>query len=331
MTRLRVLLTALSATLLGTLFLVNSSCSNSTPTAAESFQNPVTSIVGINPTLSPTFTRTPTSTPSSTPTASPTQTSTPYVVNTWTGFNAPSAVAVDAAGNVYVADKGNNRVEKFTGNGLPIASWGNGGLKGAVSITSPTGVAVDGAGKLYVTSGNQVALYDATGALSNGAFSNVALSSTLMGAAVNGAGTSIVIADTGNQRLTVLDASGNLVTNVAAGVSVFGCAIDGNGDLYASTGGASDKVLRLTSGGVTIPGFSNPQGLATDAGNNLWVADMGNKQIEGFATGAGLLQPPFVVFNQGGAFNTPTGVAVDASGNIYVTDAGANTVVKFAP
>jgi streptogramin lyase len=307
------------------------SCSNST-TSPTNFQGPVTTIVGINPTLSPTPSFTPTSTTTSTPTQTPTSTSTPYAVSTWTGFSSPSAIAVDGNNMVYVADTGNNLVKRFNSNGTLDITWGAGGLKGAVSIYSPLGVAVAGNGTLYVTSGDQVSQYVTVGSgvsLVTNSFSVPSLSGP-QGVAVNAAGSTIAIADSANDRVVILNNVGALQATYAFPSALYGVAFDGSGNVFASTGSAN-TVVELYASPVTIPGFSDPRGLFMDASNNIWVADGGNKQVEAFAPAGGLLQPPFVNFNASGTLNNPSGVAVDASGNIYVTDSLANKVVKFAP
>src|SRR6266571_4521585 len=58
-------------------------------------------------------------------------------------FNGPAGVAVDASGNVYVADYGNHRVQKFTDTGTFLTQWGG-------QFNGPTGVAVDASGNVYV-------------------------------------------------------------------------------------------------------------------------------------------------------------------------------------
>ena len=64
-------------------------------------------------------------------------------------FKKPGGVAVDAAGNVYVADTGNHRIQKFTSNGVLLAKWGKEG-SGNCEFRSPEGVAVDASGNVYV-------------------------------------------------------------------------------------------------------------------------------------------------------------------------------------
>src|SRR5262249_17111995 len=64
-------------------------------------------------------------------------------------FSGPHAVAADAAGNVYVADSVNNRIEKFTSAGAFLTKWGSLGT-GDGQVNFPTGVAADAAGNIYV-------------------------------------------------------------------------------------------------------------------------------------------------------------------------------------
>ncbi|MBI3743628.1 MAG: hypothetical protein HY261_05000, partial [Chloroflexi bacterium] len=64
-------------------------------------------------------------------------------------FNMPSGIAVDAQGNVYVADRGNYRIQEFTSTGKFLTKWGSEG-SGDGQFNSPFGVAVDGVGNVYV-------------------------------------------------------------------------------------------------------------------------------------------------------------------------------------
>ena len=61
----------------------------------------------------------------------------------------PTGVAVDSSGNVYVADNGNNRIQKFNSNGKFITKWGSYGTADG-QFSSPIGVAVDSSGNVYV-------------------------------------------------------------------------------------------------------------------------------------------------------------------------------------
>src|SRR5204862_22496 len=65
-------------------------------------------------------------------------------------FRQPAGVATDALGDVYVADRGNNRIQAFTATGTYLTQWGSlGGGNGQFS--NPLGVATDASGEVYVT------------------------------------------------------------------------------------------------------------------------------------------------------------------------------------
>jgi tripartite motif-containing protein 71 len=79
-------------------------------------------------------------------------------------FNHPAAVALDAAGNAYVADTNNDRVVKLSPDGSVLAEWGSAG-SGDGRFHGPSGIGVDGAGEVYVLDGenNRVQVFDANG------------------------------------------------------------------------------------------------------------------------------------------------------------------------
>ena len=77
-------------------------------------------------------------------------------------FEAPAGAAVDQDGNLYVADRGNNRVQKFSADGRFVTQWGS---IGDGNLRRPTGIALDAAGNLYVadTANRRVQKFDGTG------------------------------------------------------------------------------------------------------------------------------------------------------------------------
>jgi large repetitive protein len=213
-------------------------------------------------------------------------------------LNSPSGVALDGAGNLYIADTANNRVRKIAAvNGIPtgvittVAGNGTPGYGGdglvstsaLVELNRPQGVTVDSAGNLY-------------------------------------------IADTSNQRIRRVDAVTGVITTVA-----------GNGDLsplgdgegtYSGDGGPA------TSAGLNLPyavAFDS-------AGGNMYIADSNNNRVrvvnggtintyagtgtEGY-TGDGKAATAAELF-------APGGVVVDPAGNVYIADTQNESIRKVS-
>lgn len=193
-------------------------------------------------------------------------------------FNGPSAVALDAAGNLYISDTANQRVREViwsqniiitvAGNGIAGYS-GDHGLAKTARLNTPRGLAVDAAGNLYIAdSGNHVIrMVDTRGIITtvagNGAakFSGdkgPATSASLnypKGVAVDAAG-NIYIADCNNSRIR--EVSNGTITTIA-GDGLFGFGGDG--------GYATNALLRF------------PSGVAVDSAGNVYVADTQNDAI----------------------------------------------------
>lgn len=270
---------------------------------------------------------------------------------------APNGVALDAQGNLYVADSGNNRVlvydaplslgatadhvfgqPDFTHN-----SSNNGGIS-ANSLSFPASVALDAQGNLYVADGgnSRVLEYDAPlttdrtaervfgqpdfthSTVNNGGVSATSLYAP-SGVALDAQG-NLYVGDTNNHR--VLEYNAPLTTDPTAD-HVFG-----QPDMDSNT---------INNGGLSAASLHSPRGVAVDALGNLYVADHTNNRVLKYNTprSAGTTadrvfgQPDFThnTANNGGisasSLSTTSGVALDAQGNLYVADYGNSRVLQY--
>jgi tripartite motif-containing protein 71 len=168
-------------------------------------------------------------------------------------FNNPRDIAIDAAGNVYITDYDNYRIQKFDSNGNFIAKWGSQG-SGDGQFDKPNWIAVDSAGNVYVTEGtpnNRVQKFSSTGSFikkwggsgsSNGQFSqpeDITVDSS----------NNIYVVDTGNYRVQKFDSSGNFITQWTtcnpAKTKFYGEGIVVKNSVVYVTDFTNDKVVRF--------------------------------------------------------------------------------------
>ena len=266
-----------------------------------------------------------------------------------TGLNNAQGVAVDNAGNTYIAETGKHRVIRISGGvitviagtGLPGNS-GNGGLATAALLNAPKAVTVTPDGAIYIAdTGNNVlrrvdaasgiitlvagagsgTCATATDAFGDGCSGTQAILSAPAGLTSDSTG-NVFISDTGNNLIRELAVGGNIAL-VAGGTN-------------ACSGG--DSLGNGCNGSQAI--FSGPTGLAIDTALNIYVADTGNSEVRKITALTGLVSA-IAGTGANGSFgnngvatsaqlSTPTGVAVDAAGNIYIADTG-NSVIRLAP
>jgi DNA-binding beta-propeller fold protein YncE len=246
-------------------------------------------------------------------------------------FSAPVGVAVDAAGNAYVADTANHAIRKVAADGTTTLVAGTPGTSGAVdtaggtpSFKSPQGIAVD----------------KATGV--------------------------IYVADTGNKSIRKIATDGTVTTLLATGfTNPYGMVVDPTNANLLWIADGSNKVFALnltTNTLVTTVGagtagyldgaagtarfrFNGFSGLTADAAGNLYVADRGSNCIRKLTkataytvstvAGTGTATAPATTFGfLDGAlgtnkFNFPQGIDIDASGNLYVSEVGNHAIRRI--
>lgn len=312
-------------------------------------------------------------------------------------FKRPGGVAVDAAGNVYVADTDNHTIRKITAAGVVTTVAGLAGTPGAVNdpanplnarFNFPEAIAIDAAGILYVADmGNHIIRKitpagavttlaggaGMAGALDNANGANARFNSP-KGIAVTAAGNFIYVADTGNHTIRRITAAG-AVDTLAGGAGMAGAVDNANGAnarfnspegitvtaagnfIYVGDTG-NHTVRQITAAGAvtTLAGnaaqpsgyvegigaaarFSSPRGLAVNGAGDLFVADAQNHAIRRITaaavvtTFAGNPERFAYVDGTGAAarFSYPRGAAVDSSGNVYVADSGNHIIRKVTP
>ncbi len=253
-------------------------------------------------------------------------------------LNDPSGVAVDGSGNLYIADRSNNRIRKVdVASGLisTVAGYGPSGYNGdsrpatSASLSSPYNVALDGAGNLYIADSinNRIRKVDGV----SGFISTVAgygppgyngdnrpaTSAGLYaprGVAVDGVG-NLYIADSSNHRIRKVDAASGFISTVAG---------------YGSPGYNGDGIPAINAS------LYSPVDVVVHGSGNLYIADSNNNRIRKVDVASGLIStvagygpPGYNGDNRpatSASLYSPRGVTLDGTGNLYIADMQNNRI-----
>jgi uncharacterized repeat protein (TIGR01451 family) len=303
-------------------------------------------------------------------------------------FWQPWGIAVDSAGNVYVADQGNSTIRKITPAGVVTTIAGAAGVFGsadgtgsAARFNAPDGIAVDSAGNLYVAdTGNQtirkitsagvVTTLAGTAGIAGSTDGTGSAARFYMPYALTVAGTTLYVADTFNSTIRKVTSAGVVTTfagapggfgnvngtgSAARFNNPYGVAATSTGTIYVAD--ARNMVIRKITptravttfaGSATTDGggigssdgtgrtarFYYPNGVAV-TGTTVYVADTFNSTIRKVTSGgvvttfAGTAGVFGSADGTSAQFHYPYGIAADKAGNVYVADTSNSTIRKI--
>lgn len=278
--------------------------------------------------------------------------------NSGVTLDLPTGVAIDGAGNLYIADRANNVIRKITAATGVISTVagnhsagysGDGFAATSASLNAPEGVAVDMQGNLFIADrdNNAVREVNTSGVITTVAGTGIAGSSGDNGAAINARLSApyavaldttgnLYIADTGNDRVrAICGAPGNTIFGVA-------CTA-GNIQTVAGNGSAGF----LGDGGLaTSAELNSPSGVAVDPAGNIYISDTQNYRIRkvnttgiistsagnGSQGSSGDVAPPPSLTGRAtyAEVDGPYGLTIDGSGNLFVAEILGNKIREIA-
>jgi hypothetical protein len=241
------------------------------------------------------------------------------------GLKQPGAVAVDGAGNVFVADAGANAVYEYAGGagaGTPLGS----------NLSAPGGVAADSAGNLYISdtgNGRVVEIANGAGGPYTGSQSTILTGLNKPGQlAVDGSGTLYIPEAGNNDVVTYVNRSGlasggvkTIPVTAAAGLdSPSAVALDASNNLYVASP-ASNTVVESADGAIGNVGanLSAPTGVAVDGSGSVIIANSGSGLILRVPNQNGGLAASSQTIVTSSILN-PYAVALDQYGNLVASD-----------
>ena len=251
------------------------------------------------------------------------------VVLPFTGLDNPEEIAVDAKGDVYVTDSGNNRVLELVAGStsqtvVPLAR-----------LDKPEDIAVDDAGDLVITEPAQHRALELTAGSTSLTVLPFADLGEPTGVAVDssdpGADPAVVVTDCTHNRVVELRAHSTAQTELPFSGLACPSAVTVNRDgAFYVIDRDNERVLKLPWT-ATVPTalpfvVGRPDDVAVDTSGNVYVTDSHDNRVTKFVTASNTSKT--LPFN---GVNHPQGIDVDTAGNVYVVDTGNNRVLKLPP
>ena len=272
-------------------------------------------------------------------------------------LNSPYGLAVDGAGNIFVADLGNARVRKIDtagiihtiagGGSVPAGGPNEGTAAGLVALNAPRNVAWDGRGSLYISDFNGHRVFRLTpegslitaagngvaGFAGDGGIAAQAEVSYPAGLAADAAG-NLYIGDTGNHLIRKI--SGGRITSIGRAATPTGLTVDAFGTIYVADP-TSAQVIAISSSGQASGFALSAYDLCFGPDGYIYTTD-GNfvRRISFTSPGTLIAGGGNLAFGDGGSatiarLNHPSGVTMDASGNIYIADRDNHRIRRVSP
>jgi DNA-binding beta-propeller fold protein YncE len=263
-------------------------------------------------------------------------------------FILPKALALDKAGNFYVADESPSKVRKYGPDRRAQISWGNEG-KSPKSLKLPAGIAIDGDGACFVTDARsgRVSKFDKNGQLVRtwgDAGPKEGLLSQPLGVAADG-NNDIYVVDSGNSRVVKFSSVGVLK-------KTWGKQGSEPGQFYLPTGVAvnsrnevivveAGRIQKFTSEGVFLDAFgklgsadgelNRCLGVCCDKDDNIYVANGGNNRVQKFSPNGRFIGSFGGKGSGAGQMSGPISVAVNGKGSVFVLEKDNGRIQEFQP
>lgn len=215
----------------------------------------------------------------------------------------PLGMALDASGNLWVADSQNNRIQEFNSEGKYVAQFGESGSKDG-QFSEPKDLAFDAEGNIWVTDAGNARVQKFT---------------------------------PGGKYLTKFGSPG---TGQEQFVEPWGIAIDQAGNIWV-TDARYYRVKEFTSSGTFIQTigkmgsgngqFETPKGITIGPSGHIWVADYGNNRVQELSSTGAYLSQFGTKGQNDGQFEFPTAIDVLPSGDLLVADRYTSRLQQFAP
>jgi YD repeat-containing protein len=267
-------------------------------------------------------------------------------------LKTPADVAVDAAGNLWVADRGNNRIQKFSAAGAYVSKFGTAGTANG-QFSGPASIAIDAKGNIYVADkGNgRVQKFNSAGVYvsqfgSKGTANGQFAPGGPEGLAVDAKG-NVWVSDTYGGRVQKFDENGTFL-------KVVGSPGSGSGQLGEPTGidvgpggnvwvadwqnnrvavfDENGQFVRQFGSAGTGPGqFAQPDAIEVDSKGNVWVGDQNNGRVQQFNQSGEYVTQFGSKGSGAGQFNFtyPFGIATDSKGGMWIADVNNNRIQKW--